>query len=179
MGTTTATVWNANALFAPTASSRIGNYGIEAHTASVIAASGFSIDISGWSSSDYIDLLYYVPPAAVSTPSPSLTFILTDSNLNTWSSSTIRLPSFTASGWYNASAVMSGANTNSITSFTQLTASFGFGTASIVLDAIRFRDGDPKTTPDVVLLSRTSATTPLISTTYGQPLEIEYILTVT
>jgi hypothetical protein len=161
---------------ATSGSSRFGYYNIAVPTASIATRSGFGLDVSGFNSNDFIQLLYYV--AASSSVSPSLTFVMTDDLLNTWTSSSIRL-STSASGYYSASVRMLNDPTASFNYvIDRLTASFAGGNGTVYLDAVKFMDGSNKLS-EQQLVSRSSSAGPLVTTKYGQPLEIEYYLTVT
>jgi hypothetical protein len=164
---------------------RVGTYGLTINTASVGYLSNLNINVSAYSNlstpTDYVDLMYFVPTSATATTTPSLVFIFADSASNKWTSSSNTL-SVGASGFYTASFSLANAPASAFSNvITSVTASF-FGSpassGSIVFDALRLRAGN-LIGPDETLLSRSSATAAIATTTYGQPLEIEYYLTVT
>jgi hypothetical protein len=163
--------------------SRAGTYSIQINTSSVAYLNNLSINGSRYSylsvPSDYIDLLYYVPQGQTNATSPNLTFIFADLNSNTWKSVTSALP-ISSSGYQTASFALSNApDTNFNYTIYSVTASFSGGISkNITLDSLRLRSGT-LFVPDELLLSRASSSVALFTTSYGQPLEIEYYLTVT
>jgi hypothetical protein len=157
------------------ASSRVGSYNVGVTTSGTIFKSGFGIDLSNFNTSDYLQMLYYLPNA---TSSALVNFIFTDSSGNTWTTPTITLnPS--ASGYYSASTILTNSPATSFNYYVDtVTASFANVSGSVYLDSLKLMGGDTKT-PEEQLVSRTSSSAALVITKYGQPTEIEYYLTVT
>lgn len=157
-------------------SSRHGLYNILVPTSGSLATiSGLGLDITGYTPNDYLQLLYYVPATSTN---PSLTFTLFDTNAASWSSST-RIVTTSAVGYYSASVQMFNTPTTGFNYILdRFSASFAGGTGSVSLDSIKFMSGDNKVAEEL-LVSRTSSSIALTTTKYGQPLEVEYYLTVT
>lgn len=156
-------------------SSRFGTSNISVSTASIATRSDFNLDISDFTTNDFAQLLYFV--GATST-SPSLTLIFTDVNAVTWTTP-VRLLSTAATGYYSASIALSNTpGTNFNYYLNSITASFTGGNGSVLLDSLKFMSGSLKGGEEK-LVSRTSSPSALVTTKYGQPLEIEYYLTVT
>lgn len=158
--------------------SRVGASSTVVNAASVLVLYPAAVNVSSFGTSDYLDLLYNIPAGTVGTTTPSLTFILTDTQGYTWRSQTNTLDT-ASQRWLSASFAMSnlpqtGFNYNIST----ITASFQSGTASVIMDALRLRNGKTRAI-ESCLVSRTSSSAALVTTKYGQPLEIEYSLTVT
>jgi hypothetical protein len=157
--------------------SRSGLYNITIPSGSVATNNLSALsDISNFTTSDYLSLLYSVPASATGTTSAK--FILTDTNGVTWSSSTASLTT-SASGYYSASLSLSASQGSGFNySLAIITASvFGTSTASPSFDMLKIQSSSPKTSLQN-LISRSTSSTGIITTTYGQPLEIEYYLTV-
>jgi len=157
--------------------SRSGLYNITIPSGSVATNNLSALsDISNFTTSDYLSLLYSVPASATGTTSAK--FILTDTNGVTWSSSTASLTT-SASGYYSASFSLSASQGSGFNySLAIITASvFGTSTASPSFDMLKIQSSNPKTSLQN-LISRSTSSTGIITTTYGQPLEIEYYLTV-
>lgn len=161
------------------ASSRFGLYNLPVPvTGSVATRSGFGLDISQFNTGDYLSLLYYVSTAVTGTP--SLTFVLTDSSSNTWTSVTSSINTASALTYYTASFALSNTpGTNFNYSLDAITASFtGTATGSVYFDSLKLMSGAALDEMET-LVSRSSSSAALVTTRYGQPLEIEYYLTVT
>jgi len=156
-------------------SSRFGSYNISVPTASVATRSGFNTDISDFTTNDFAQILYYV---GASSTSPSLTLVFTDTDAVTWTTP-VKLLSTAATGYYSASIALSNTpSTNFNYAVDRVTASFTGGNGSILLDSLKLMTGALKGSEEK-LVSRTSSSAALVTTKYGQPLEIEYYLTVT
>lgn len=160
------------------ASSRMGSYNLYVPTSgSMATASGLALDVSKYTQNDYLQLLYYVP-ATIAT-SPSVVFILQDSSSNTWTSAVTALNT-SAQGYYSASILMTNAPQTNFSYFADIiTASFTANSTagSVYFDVLKFMSGTQLTNEEM-LLSRAANSTALAVTKYGQPLEIEYTLTV-
>lgn len=160
-------------------SSRVGSYNLYVPTSgSMATASGLFLDVSKYNQNDYMQLLYYVP--AVIATAPSVVFTLQDSASNTWTSSVITLNT-AAQGYYSASIKMTNAPQTNFTYLVDtLTASFiaTSGAGSVYFDNLKFISGGTLN-QEQMLLSRSASTTAFVVTKYGQPLEIEYTVTVT
>lgn len=164
--------------------SRASASSIYVNTSSVLSNFSIVTDLSDYTSSDRLHLLYYVPQSGIAATAPSVTFILYDSNSASWSSSATALP-MSASGFYNTFISMGTPDPYWGGVVTNITASFANSANSanknIVFDALRFREDGTTKPIENILVSRaisTSSTVPIFSTTYGQPLQIEYYLTV-
>jgi len=156
-------------------SSRFGSYNISVPTASVATRSGFYTDISDFNTNDFLQLLYYV---GASSTSPSLTITLTDTNGVTWATPA-KLISTAATGYYSASfSLSSSAGSNFNYNVDYISLGFSGGNGSVLLDALKLMSGNFKLSEEK-LVSRTSSSVALVTTKYGQPLDIEYYLTVT
>lgn len=154
--------------------SRVGVYNIVVPTASTLFKSCV-FDFSNYNQLDYLDFLYYV---SSSMTSPSLTIKFYDNNSNIWSSSTILTTS--ASGYYSASLAMSSVPSTSYNySFiNKIVFQLLGGSGSIQFDCLKFMSGAAKPS-ELKLVSRKSSNTALITKTKGQPVDVEYYLTVT
>jgi hypothetical protein len=157
--------------------SRSGSYNLTIPTGS-IGISNFNsiLDISNFTTNDYLNLLYYIPASATGTT--SVKFILTDTNGLIWTSSTTAL-NVSSSGYFSASFSLNGVQTSGFNnSLATVTASvFGTSTASPSFDMLKIQSSLPKSSLQN-LVSRSSSSAAIITTTFGQPLEIEYYLTV-
>lgn len=155
--------------------SRSGTYNVTIPTGSVGIYYPTALYMSDYTTNDYLQLLYYNPASATGTTSAK--FVLTDDLGNTWTTTTTSLS--TASGYYSASFLLSASpNANFDYSISTITASvFGTSTASPSFDMLKIMLGAQKISLEQ-LVSRSSASTAIVSTVYGQPLEIEYYLTV-
>ena len=167
-----------NTLLTSSANSRVGAYNPAAvSTASVLTRNNFSFNVSQYNTADYLELLYFVPNGMTGT-SPSVSFILEDTASVTWTSTAVNMPT-TSSGYFTASFTMSGSPTAGFSyGIDRITASMTGGTGSVQFDSIKFMSGAVKP-PELKLTSRSSTSTPLLTKTYGQSVDIEYYLTVT
>jgi hypothetical protein len=157
------------------ASSRVGPYSISVPTASVATRSGFYTDISDFNTNDFLQLLYSV---GASSTSPSLTITLTDTNGVTWATPA-KLISTAATGYYSASfALSSSAGSNFNYNVDYISLAFSGGNGSVILDSLKLMSGSLKLSEEK-LVSRSSSSAVLVTTKYGQPIDIEYYLTVT
>lgn len=155
--------------------SRSGAYNIIVPSGSVaISNLTNSVDFSPYNTNDYVSLLYYISATAAGTSSVSFTF--TDDNGVTWQSANASLNS-AATGYYTASLALNTPGTNFDYNVVSITASVWGGAASPNFDNLKMMSGDVKTNLEQ-LVSRSACATPIVTTTYGQPLEIEYYLTV-
>lgn len=155
---------------------------VSVNTSSILSIFNFVKDLSDYTSSDYLHLLYYVSGALATAPnSPSVTFTFYDSASQIWSSNSASLD-ISSAGYKTASISMATATQywNGVTQ--NITASFANSATSsnklIVFDALRFRDGSTNKPIENTLVSRTTYSNPIFTTTYGQPIQIEYYLTV-
>ena len=163
--------------------SRASASSIYVNTSSVLSNFSIVTDLSDYTTADWLHLLYYVP--AVITPSPSVTFTFYDSNSASWSSSVTSLAT-SASGYVNTIIKMNTPSVDWSGVVTNISASFATTSTSsnkfIVFDALRFREDQTTGVKPVenmlVSIASASGTTALFKTTYGQPLQIEYYLTV-
>lgn len=153
---------------------RSGSYNISASAASYSINSSFYSDLSAYNTNDFLQLLYYVPAAGTS---PSITITLTDTNGVTWTTPS-KLITTTSSGYYSASVALSnnpGSNFNYFVN--NITIQLSGGTGSVQYDCLKIMSGATKP-PELKLVSRRSSTTPLVTKTFGQSVDIEYYLTV-
>jgi hypothetical protein len=153
---------------------RSGNYNISSSAVGYAVNSSFYSDLSAYNTNDFLQLLYYVPTAGTS-PSVTITFI--DNNSASWTTPATLLTT-TSSGYYSASIALtnssnSGFNYNASNIILRLTG----GTGTIQYDCLKIMSGATKP-PELKLVSRRSSTTPLITKTMGQSVDIEYYLTV-
>jgi hypothetical protein len=157
------------------ASSRVEKYNISASSTSVTVKTNFYQNLSNFNTKDFLQLLYAVTASGTS---PSLTVVLSDSASNTWTSQTIVLPTSSV-GYYSASLTMPNSPTSGFTyDLNKIKLTLAGGTGSIQYDALKFMSG-ATLPPELKLVSRKSSTTPIITKTAGQPVDIEYYLTVT
>jgi hypothetical protein len=157
------------------ASSRVGKYNVSASNTGVTVKYNFYQNLSTFNTSDFLQLLYAVTASGTS---PSLTITLSDSASNTWTSQTVVLPT-TASGYYTASLTMPNAPTSGFTyNLNKIKLSLVGGTGSIQYDALKFMSG-ATLPPELKLVSRKSSSSAIMTKTAGQPVDIEYYLTVT
>jgi len=178
--------WYIGATPATSASSsptpRMGSYTVSLAAGNTISIPGastttsFALSTSTFTDSDAISTLYYVSNAITS---GSLTVYLADDTAgtpNVWTASTT--VGATASGSYYTSSLTFATKPTNFTD-NVIAASVQFaGTGTIKLDHIKFVTGDTKPT-DHKLVSRTESASPIITKTYGQPMDIEYYLQVT
>jgi len=156
-------------------SSRLGDYNISASATSVTTKNFLNLDVSNYNTYDYFELLYYVPTAGTS---PSLTITLKDSASIAWTSASVNLPT-TSSGFYSASIALSNSPAtgfNGVADRINLTLTGGTGT--IQYDALKLMSGAVKP-PELKLVSRKSSSTVMVNKKFGQPVDVEYYLTVT
>jgi len=156
--------------------SRSGSYNVTIPSGSVgINYLTTPIGISNYTTNDYAQFLYYIPTTSAGTSSVS--FTLTDDQGYTWKTTTASINS-SVSGYYTASVSLSASPTSGFDYvLSSITASVWGGAASPSFDNLKLMSGDVKTNVQN-LVSRSSASAPIITTLYGQPLEIEYYLTV-
>jgi hypothetical protein len=158
-----------------TASSRVDPYNISASSTSVTSKTNFYQNLSNFNTNDFLQLLYAVTASGTS---PSLTVVLSDSASNTWTSQTVVL-STSSVGYYSASLAMPDSPTSGFNyNLNKIKLTLVGGTGSIQYDALKFMSG-ATLPPELKLVSRKSSTTPIITKTAGQPVDIEYYLTVT
>ena len=142
------------------------------------ASSTVNINTSNYTEVDSLKILFY-PNNAIS--SGSFTVTMADDSLvtNYWTASGSFLSA--ASGIYTTASLGFASKPSSFSNSVTAASINYTGTGSILLDYIKWVTGDTKTT-DFKLVSRTAsaaASSPLITKTYGQPMEIEYYLEVT
>jgi hypothetical protein len=156
--------------------SRTGSYNVIIPSGSVgITTLANTVDISSYTTTDYAQFLYYI--AASATGTSSVVFTLTDDQGYNWQTSVASLNS-AATGYYTASVNLSSSpNTNFDYNLNSITASVFGGAASPNFDHLKLMSGDARVSFEN-LVSRSAQNTPIVTTTYGQPLEIEYYLTV-
>jgi hypothetical protein len=153
---------------------RAGSYNISSSAVGYAANYNFYSDLSAYNTSDFLQLLYYVPTAGTS---PSVTVTFVDNNSASWTTPATLLTT-TSSGYYSASIALTnspdaGFNYNVGKVIVRLTG----GTGTIQYDCLKIMSGATKP-PELKLVSRRSSTTPLITKTMGQSVDIEYYLTV-
>lgn len=139
--------------------------------------SGMALNTGPFNSADYIDVLYYCASAVGS--SGSLTVYLGDDTAispNIWAASGTL--SATPSGSFYVSRLNFLAKPDTFSN-NVISSSINFaGTGILLLDHMKIVTGDAKTT-DHKLVSRTTSASPIITKSYGQPMEIEYYVQVT
>jgi hypothetical protein len=157
------------------ASSRVDKYNVSASNTSVTVKYNWYQNLSNFNTNDFLQLLYAVTASGTS---PSLTVVLSDSASNTWTSQTIVLPTSSV-GYYSASLAMPNSPTSGFSyNLNKIKLTLVGGTGTIEYDALKFMSG-ATLPPELQLVSRKSSTTPIITKTAGQPVDIEYYLTVT
>jgi hypothetical protein len=165
--------------------SRASASSIQINTSSVLSIFNSSKDLSDYTNSDYLHLLYYVTASlTTASNSPSVTFTFYDSASQTWSSNSASLD-FSSSGYKTATISMApwtqywnGVAVSMSSSFVNTSTS---SNKLVIFDALRFREGFTNKPIENMLVSRSISsptTTPFFTTTYGQPIQIEYYLTV-
>jgi hypothetical protein len=153
---------------------RAGSYNISSSAVGYAVNNNFYSDLSAYNTNDFLQLLYYVSTAGTS---PSITVTFVDNNSASWTTPVTLLPT-TSSGFYSASIALtnspdSGFNYN----VGKVTLRLTGGTGTIQYDCLKIMSGATKP-PELKLVSRRSSTTPLITKTMGQSVDIEYYLTV-
>jgi hypothetical protein len=149
-------------------------------TAGQTASLAISNVFSTYGQNDFIDILFYCASALSSTASLTVSFADNSSSANVWSASgTISSGSISSGSFYTTRLPFN----TPLDAFTYevVTCSVTLaGSGKLNLDHMKIATGDTKTIEDV-LTSRVTASgsTPLISKTYGQPMEIEYYIAVT
>jgi hypothetical protein len=157
------------------ASSRVDKYNVSASNTSVTVRYNWYQNLSNFNTNDFLQLLYAVTASGTS---PSLTIVLSDSASNTWTSQTVVLPTSSV-GYYSASLTMPNSPTSGFSyNLNKIKLTLVGGTGTIEYDALKFMSG-ATLPPELQLVSRKSSTTPIITKTAGQPVDIEYYLTVT
>jgi len=157
------------------ASSRVDKYNVSASNTSVTVRYNWYQNLSNFNTNDFLQLLYAVTASGTS---PSLTIVLSDSASNTWTSQTVVLPTSSV-GYYSASLTMPNSPTSGLSyNLNKIKLTLVGGTGTIEYDALKFMSG-ATLPPELQLVSRKSSTTPIITKTAGQPVDIEYYLTVT
>jgi hypothetical protein len=157
------------------ASSRVDKYNVSASNTSVTVKTNFYQNLSAFNTNDFLQLLYAVTASGTS---PSLTITLLDSASNAWTSQTVVLPTSSV-GYYSASLAMPNSAASGFTyNLNKIKLSLVGGTGTTEYDALKFMSG-ATLPPELKLVSRKSSTTPIITKTAGQPVDIEYYLTVT
>jgi len=178
--------WYINTTPATSASSsptpRVGSLTVRLPSGSVIYAPGastttsISINTDPYTAADGINLLYYV---SSSISSGSLTVYLGDdtaSGANVWTASTT-VSSVASGAFYSSSLQFATKPTNFSDNVTSVSVQFA-GSGTMYLDHMKIVTGDAKSN-DYKLVSRTASATPIITKSYGQPMDIEYYLQVT
>ena len=155
------------------ASTRVGGYSIVIGQNQTASYSGFSLDTSTFTSTDYLNLLYYT---AASIGSGTVTVTLGDSSssVNYWSASGTL--SATASNNWGVLQLSFGTKPSS---FSQVySASISTTTSgSLALDHLKFVKNYTK--PDELkVLARSESASPFVTKNYGQAVELEYYLQV-
>jgi len=175
---------SSNSAASLSSTSRASASSIYVNTSSVLSNFSIVADLSDYTSSDRLHLLYYVPTTGSAAIPASITFTFYDSNSASWSSSATALDQ-TSPGFKYTFISMQAPDPYWSGVVTNITASFANSANSsnknIVFDALRFRENATTKPIENTLVSRaisTSSTVPIFSTTYGQPLQIEYYLTV-
>lgn len=154
--------------------SRIGLYNAVVPSGSTLFKSCV-LDLSNYNQLDYLDFLYYI---SASMTSPSLVVKFYDNNNYTWTSSTtLTTPS---AGYYSASLSMSSIPTSgyNYSFINKIAFQLLGGSGSVEFDCLKFMSGAAKPA-ELKLVSRKSASAALITKTKGQPVDVEYYLTVT
>ena len=178
--------WYIGSTPATTASSsptpRIGTLAVRLPSGSTIFSPGastttaYSITTDSYTAQDCVSLLYYV---SSSISSGSLTVYFGDdtaSGANVWTASTT-ISSVASGAFYSSSLQFATKPTSFSNNVTSVSVQFA-GSGTAYLDQMKIVTGDAKTN-DYKLLSRTASATPIITKSYGQPMDIEYYLQVT
>ena len=143
------------------------------------ASTSLTLPIPSYTENDYVDVFYYCATPITSTASLTVTFGDDSAIQNIWAAST-SFASAASGAFYTNRLSFPSAASGFSGNVSTCSITFAGSNGIIWLDHMKLATGGTKTV-DEMLTSRVTASgsAPLVTKTYGQPMEIEYYIQVT